>query len=97
LANDNDLVFGDPYLSQTQKCKVAFTSQRPFEYLIVRAQGRKMPEPIANFIWKLIILDKYVDFKKLYITLSLDYNPNNKAKDLGDAFLLLEKNSVSSK
>jgi hypothetical protein len=97
LADDDDSIFGDPYLSQTQKCKVAYASQRPFEYLIVRAQGKRMPEPIANSVWKLIILDKYVDFEKLYVTLDPDYNPNDEAKDLGDAFSLLEKNSISSK
>ena len=97
LADDEDTIFGDPYLCETQKCKVAYASQKPFEYLIVKAQGRKMPEPIANSIWKLIILDKYVDFEKLYVTLDPDYNPNDEAKDLGDSFTLLEKNSVSSK
>ena len=97
LADDDDSVFGDPYLSETQKCKVAYTSQKPFEYLIVKAQGRKMLEPIANSIWKLIILDKYVDFEKLYVTLDPDYNPNDEGKDLGETFTLLEKNSVSSR
>ena len=97
LADDEDTIFGDPYLCETQKCKVAYAGQKPFEYLIVKAQGRKMPEPIANSIWKLIILDKYVDFEKLYVTLDPDYNPNDEAKDLGDTFTLLEKNSVSSK
>lgn len=97
LADDEDTIFGDPYLCETQKCKVAYGSQKPFEYLIVKAQGRKMPEPIANSIWRLIILDKYVDFEKLYVTLDPDYNPNDEAKDLGDTFALLEKNSVSSK
>ena len=97
LADDEDSVFGDPYLSETQKCKIAFASQKPFDYLIVKAQGRRMPEPIANSIWKLIILDKYVDFEKLYVTLDPDYNPNDEAKDLGDSFTLLEKNSVSSR
>ena len=97
LADDEDSIFGDPHLSETRKCKVAYAGQKPFEYLIVKAQGRKMPEPIANSIWKLIILDKYVDFEKLYATLDPDYNPNDEAKDLGDAFSLLEKNSVNSK
>ena len=97
LVDDEDSIFGDPYLSETQKCKVAFASQKPFEYLIVKAQGRRMPEPIANSIWKLIILNKYVDFEKLYVTLDPDYNPNDEAKDLGDSFTLLEKNSVSSR
>jgi hypothetical protein len=97
LADDEDTIFGDPYLLETQKCKVAYAGQKPFEYLIVKAQGRRMPEPIANSIWKLIILDKYVDFEKLFVTLDPDYNPIDEAKDLGDTFSLLEKNSVSSK
>ena len=97
LADDEDSVFGDPYLSETQKCKIAYASQKPFEYLIVKAQGRKMPEPVPNSIWKLIILDKYVDFEKLYVTLDPDYSPQDEAKDIGDSFTLLEKNSISSR
>ena len=97
LAEDDDSVFKDPFLSETQRCKIAYASQKPFENLIIKAQGRKVQEPIANSIWKLIILDKYVDFEKLYATLDPDYNPNDEAKDLNEKFTLLEKNSVGSK
>ena len=97
LAEDEDSVFKDPYLSETQKCKIAYASQKPFENLIIKAQGRKVQEPIANSIWKLVILDKYVDFEKLYVTLDPEYNPNDEAKDLNEKFFLLEKNSISSK
>jgi hypothetical protein len=56
-----------------------------------------MREPIANSIWRLVILDKYIDFEKLYVTLEPGYNPNDEAKELNDNFTLLEKNSISSK
>ena len=97
LAEDTDTVYEDPYLRETQSCKIAYASQKPFEHLIIRAQGRKIREPIANSIWKLIILDKYVDFEKLYATLDPGYNPNDEAKEINDVFTLLEKNSISSK
>ena len=97
LAEDGNTVFEDPYLSETQNYKIAYTSQKPFENLIIRAQGRKVQEPIANSIWRLVILDKYVDFEKLFATLDPSYNPNDEAKELSDKFTLLEKNSISSK
>ena len=97
LIEDEHSVFKDPYLGETQKCKIAYASQKPFENLIIKAQGRKVQEPVANSIWKLVILDKYVDFEKLYATLDPDYNPNDEAKDLNEKFSLLEKNSISSK
>ena len=56
-----------------------------------------MREPLANSIWKLVILDKFVDFKKLFVTLDPNYNPNDEAKELNDKFTLLEKHSISSK
>ena len=87
----------DFYLSEMQKCKMAYASQKLFENLIIKAQGRKILEPIANSMWRLVILDKYVDFKKLHVTLDPSYNPNDEAKDLNERFTLLEKNSVSSK
>ncbi|KAF8809378.1 hypothetical protein BYT27DRAFT_7047359, partial [Phlegmacium glaucopus] len=97
LAVDDDTVFEDPYLKETQQYKTAYTNQKPFEHLIDKAQGRKIREPIANSIWKLVILDKYVDFEKLYATLDPSYNPNDEGRDLNDKFTLLEKNTVSSK
>jgi hypothetical protein len=97
LADDEDTIFDDPYLCETQKCKIAYSSQKPFENLIIKAQGRKTREPIANSMWRLVILDKYVDFEKLYATLEPSYNSNDEAKELNDKFTLLEKNSVSSK
>jgi hypothetical protein len=97
LADDEDSIFNDPYLSETQKCRIAYASQKPFENLIIKAQSRKVQEPVASSIWKLIILDRYVDFEKLYATLDPEYNPNDEAKDLNEKFTLLEKNSISSK
>jgi hypothetical protein len=97
LAEDGNTVFEDPYLGETQNYKIAYTNQKPFENLIIRAQGRKVQEPVANSIWRLVILDKYVDFEKLYATLDPSYNPNDEAKELNDKFTLLEKNSISSK
>jgi hypothetical protein len=97
LADDEDTVYGDPYLSETQRCRIAYSGQKPFENLIIKAQGRRMHEPIANSIWRLVILDKYVDFEKLYATLDPSYNVNDEAKELSEKFALLEKNSITSK
>jgi hypothetical protein len=73
-ADDINTLFKDPYLNETQKCKAAYANQKPFEILIIKAQGWKIQEPIANTIWRLVILNKYVDFEKLYVTLDLSYN-----------------------
>jgi hypothetical protein len=97
LADDDNTIFEDPYLKETHKRKIAYTSQKPFENLVIRAQGRKMREPVANSIWRLIILDKYVDFEKLFVTLDPGYNPHDEAKELNERFTLLEKNSIRSK
>ena len=97
LADDDKTVFEDPHLSETQRCKIAYSGQKPFKNLIIKAQGWRMHEPIANSIWRLVILNKYVDFEKLYVTLDPSYNPNDKAKELNDRFMLLEKNSISSR
>ena len=78
LANDEDTVFEDPYLGETQKYKIAYAGQKPFENLIIKAQGRRMHKLIANSIWRLVILNKYVDIEKLYVTLDPGYNPSQK-------------------
>jgi hypothetical protein len=97
LADNIDTLFKDSYLNETQKCKAAYVNQKPFENLIIKAQGQKVQEPIANTIWRLVILDKYVNFKELYAALDLSYNPNDDVKDLTDKFTLLKKHTVSSR
>ncbi|KAG6904196.1 hypothetical protein DXG01_011795, partial [Tephrocybe rancida] len=97
LAETVDTVFNDPYLNQTQQAKTAYTNQKPFDNLIIRAQGELLREPIANSIWRLVILDKYVDFEKLYATLDPNYDHNDEAKDLNDDFSILKKHVVSAK
>ncbi|KAF8806103.1 hypothetical protein BYT27DRAFT_7224460 [Phlegmacium glaucopus] len=88
-----------PHIADVEdsKCKIAYTNQKYFENLIIKAQGQKICKPIANSIWRLVILDKYVDFEKFFVTLEPGYNPNNEAKELNDRFTLLEKNSISSR
>ena len=94
LADDEDWVFKDPYLGETQKWKMVYASQKPFENLVIKAQGWKVLKPVANSIWRLVILDKYIDFEKLYATLDPGYNPNNEAKELNEQFTLLEMEST---
>ena len=67
LANDGNIVFEDPHLSMTQRCKIAYAGQRPFDILVIKAQGQKVCEPVGDSIWRLVILDKYVNFKKLVV------------------------------
>ncbi|KAF8805359.1 hypothetical protein BYT27DRAFT_7258470 [Phlegmacium glaucopus] len=81
LADDDDFVFENPHLNEMQKCKIAYTNQKPFENLIIRHRDEGF----------------YVDFEKFYVTLDPGYNPNNKAKDLNEKFTLLERNSISLK
>ena len=97
LADDEDSVFKDPYLGETQKCRMVYASQKPFKNLVIKAQGQKVLEPVANSIWRLVILDKYIDFEKLYATLDPGYNPNDEAEELNEKFTLLEKGSIGSK
>ena len=97
FADNNDSLFEDPYIYKTQKCKVAYANQKPFNNLIIVAQGRKVQEPITNSVWRLVILDKYVNFEKLYVMLDPGYNPDDEAKELTDKFLVLEKHTISSR
>jgi hypothetical protein len=54
-------------------------------------------EPIANTIWRLVILEKYVYFEKLYVILDPSYDPNDDVKDLANKFTSLEKHIVGSR
>ena len=97
LTEDDDTVFEDSHLCKTWECKIAYTSQKPFKNLIIIAQGRKMHELLANSIWRCVILDKYVDFEGLYVTLNPSYDPDDDASVLNKKFALLEWDSIRSK
>ncbi|KAG6871150.1 hypothetical protein C0995_007748, partial [Termitomyces sp. Mi166 len=53
--------------------------------------------PISRAMWKLIILDHYVNFEKLYATLEKGYDYQDKPKDFGSGFSLVKKDQATAK
>lgn len=69
LARLQSNVIADPHIGETWKLRREYAKGRIVEALINLGQFQPLKDPISRAIWKLVILDHYVDFEKLYATL----------------------------
>ncbi|KAG6814922.1 hypothetical protein H0H87_006586 [Tephrocybe sp. NHM501043] len=90
-------ICSDPHINKTCCLKLAYGAERSIDVLIDHAQLKNLQEPISRSIWKLIILDKYVDFEHLHAVLDCGYNNDNKAKDFSAGFAIVKKDTLSKK
>ncbi|KAG6827581.1 hypothetical protein H0H87_004396, partial [Tephrocybe sp. NHM501043] len=76
---------------------LAYRAEKSIDVLIDHAQLKNLQEPVSRSIWKLIILDKYVDFKHLHTVLDCSYDHDNEAKDFSAGFAIVKKDTLSKK
>jgi len=60
-------------------------------------QFQPLDQPLPWSIWKLIIQDQYVNFKKLFAVTDPSYDHNDEAKDFGNGFALVKKDYAIAK
>jgi hypothetical protein len=53
-----------------------------------------MPDPIPWSIWRDILLDKYVDFKKLYAGMDRGYDHDDEPKDFMSGYSIVKKDYI---
>ncbi|KAG6843474.1 hypothetical protein H0H87_004060, partial [Tephrocybe sp. NHM501043] len=87
----------DPHINKTCHLKLAYGAEKSIDVLINHAQLKNLQEPVSRSIWKLIILDKYVDFKHLHAVLDCSYDHDNKAKNFSAGFAIVKKDTLSRK
>lgn len=54
-------------------------------------QRQSLPDPLPRSIWKDIILDKYVDFEKLYAAMDRGYDHDDELRDFGGGYSIIRK------
>ncbi|KAG6806604.1 hypothetical protein H0H87_002469, partial [Tephrocybe sp. NHM501043] len=91
------MVNSDPFIEKSRRLKAAFTSEKSIDLLIDRAQLERLIDPISQSVWKKIILDRYVDFKHLYVTFEKGYDHNDETKDFNEEFTIVKKDSFAKK
>jgi hypothetical protein len=61
-------------------------------------QAQRLREPLLRAIWKLVVLDKYVDFEKLHALQQQGFNYSYDTRDdlRGSGFALVKKDHITS-
>ena len=97
LAQPHDKAMVNPYVSKTQKFHQLYSKGKATKFLINLGQFQTAKDPVLCVIWKLVILDQFIDFEKLYTILDHSYDQSNKSKDFSSQFSLVRKYHVTTK
>ncbi|KNZ72386.1 hypothetical protein J132_03477 [Termitomyces sp. J132] len=87
----------DPYIAKTWYLRQQYAKEKVVDSLINLGQSQALKDPISRAMWKLVILDHFVDLKKLYATLNKGYDHNDEPKDFMGGFSLVKKDFTSAK
>ncbi|KAG6874890.1 hypothetical protein C0993_011762, partial [Termitomyces sp. T159_Od127] len=88
LAQLQSQVSADPHIAKSWELRQEYGKERIVNSLIDLGQLQRVKDPIS---WKLVIMDHYVDFEKLYATLDKAYDHNDEPKDFMGGFSLVKK------
>ncbi|KAG6894863.1 hypothetical protein C0993_010579 [Termitomyces sp. T159_Od127] len=91
LAKLQSQVSADPHIAKTWELRQEYGKERIVDSLIDLGQLQRVKDPISRAMWKLVIMDHYVDFEKLYATLDKAYDHNDEPKDFLAGFSLVKK------
>ncbi|KAG6852963.1 hypothetical protein C0991_007881 [Blastosporella zonata] len=97
LADKVNVTPDDPHVEKTKELRRVFSSERVLDALLNFARSQYVKDPVLQGIWKLIILDQFVDFPKLYATFAPSYNHNDNPRDFGHDFVLIKKDQVNQR
>ncbi|KAG6887170.1 hypothetical protein C0992_000319 [Termitomyces sp. T32_za158] len=97
LAQLQSKVSADPHVAETWRLRQEYAKELALDPLIRLGQTQRLLEPISRAMWKLIILDHYVDFDKLYATLAKGYDQHDDPKDFAAGFSLVKKDVATAK
>lgn len=96
LASLNSIVT-DPHIQKTAKIRQSFVSDKFVNPVIDRLLLKYRRDPPSRAIWKDIILDKYVNFEKLYAALEPSFDHNDEIKDFGGGLGLVKTDQYNAK
>lgn len=97
LAEMQGQVLEDLHISKTWGLHHEYAKEKVVDSLIDLAQTHPLKDPISRAVWKLVILDCFVDFDKLYATFDKEYNHNDEPKDFVGGFSLIKKDYATAK
>ena len=85
------------HFEQTWKLCQAYSVERATDAIVDLMQRQPMPDPLPRSIWKDMILDKYIDFEKLYAGMARGYDHDDEPRDFGGGYLIVKKDHYHAK
>jgi hypothetical protein len=97
LANLAHSARADVHLEKTQELLAVFSPQATQEALITKAQFASVGVPLPWTIWCKIILDHFIDFEKLFVSMEKGYDHHDNPKDFRAGYVLVKKEQAFTK
>ncbi|KAG6894241.1 hypothetical protein C0993_012003 [Termitomyces sp. T159_Od127] len=97
LASLQNKVSEDPHISRTWYLRHEYSKEKVVDSLISLGQSQPLKEPISRAMWRLVILDQFVDFDKLYATFDRGYDHADEPKEFMGGFSLVRKDHASAR
>jgi hypothetical protein len=97
LSKLSDSTATDPHLEKTQDLLSVYSPQGSQDILVNKAQFAPVGDPLPRTIWCKILLDLFVDFKKLFASMDMGYDHHDDLKDFGAGYALVKKDQAFSK
>lgn len=96
LASLNAVVT-NPHIQKTTQIRQSFVNDKHITPVIDRLLLKYRRDPPSRAIWKDIILDKYVDFEKLFAALEPSFDHNDEIKEFGGGLGLVKTDQYNAK
>ena len=87
----------DEHLESTWHLRQVYSTEKVPNAIIDLMQHVPMNDPIPRSIWKDIILDKFVNFEKLYASFGWGYEQDDEPKNLIGGFAIIKKDYFQAK
>jgi hypothetical protein len=97
LAQLSTPILSDPHVEKTQELLSVFSPQNVQDILVNKAQFAPVRDPLPQTFWHKILLDSYVNFKKLVASMDKGYDHHDDLKDFGAGYPLVKKDQAFSK
>jgi hypothetical protein len=88
---------GDAHLDSTWKLRQAYSGDKAIDAVVDIMQRQQLEEPIPRSIWKEIVQDRFVNFRKLFAAMEPGYDHHDEPKDFHGGFALVKKDQAVAK
>ena len=97
LAELSTSTISDPHIKEIWKLQQAIGTDKTIDSLVNIMQVQLLVDPIPHYIWRLVIQDHFVNFKKLFASMDKGYNHNDEPCNFGGGYVLIKKEQASAK